>query len=172
MIVLMAGLPGTGKTTIAQEIATRTGGAILSKERVRAALFEPGFVEYSTRQDDLVQEVLMCAAGHLLKHRPELVILIDGRTFSRRDQIDHALMSAQRMHSPWRIIECICSDETARKRIEADQASGAHPARNRNFQLYLTIKAYFEPIILPRLVLDTDQAQLDACVGRALAYLA
>lgn len=166
----MAGLPGSGKTTIAQHLARHTGGAILSKERVRAALFEPGFVEYSVKQDDLVQELLMHAAEYLLKHRPELIIFIDGRTFSRRDQIDHALMSAQKMHSPWRILECVCAEETARRRIEHDLDAGAHPARNRDFRLYQTIKGYFEPIILPKLVLDTDRP-LETCVAQALEYL-
>lgn len=166
----MAGLPGSGKTTIAQELARETGGAILSKEKVRTALFEPGFVEYSAKQDDLVQELIMRAAESLLKDRRDLVILIDGRTFSRRDQIDHALMSAQRMHAPWRIIECRCSDPVARVRIEADLAAGRHTARNRDFALYLNIKSYFEPIVLPKLILDTERP-LDECVAEALDFL-
>ena len=41
MIVLMAGLPGTGKTTLARELAQRTQGALLSKDEIRAALFSP-----------------------------------------------------------------------------------------------------------------------------------
>ena len=39
MIILMAGLPGTGKTTARGHLASRTGGAVLNKDEIRAALF-------------------------------------------------------------------------------------------------------------------------------------
>ena len=54
MIVLMAGLPGTGKSTLARELAARTSGRVLSKDEIRHAIFLPDEIEYSTRQDDLL----------------------------------------------------------------------------------------------------------------------
>src|SRR5260370_17477154 len=92
MIVLMAGLPGTGKTPLARELAHRTQGAILSKDEIRAALFSPEDIEYSFKQDDFVMEIMLEAASFLLQHTPARKIFLYGRTFSRRYQI-HSLLN-------------------------------------------------------------------------------
>ena len=49
MIVIMAGLPGTGKSTLAQALAQRLPGAVLDKDAIRAALFEPAHVHRDRR---------------------------------------------------------------------------------------------------------------------------
>ena len=84
MIVLMAGLPGTGKTTIARELARRTSGRVLSKDEFRHALFAPNEIEHSTRQDDFCQELMLQTGSYLLAREPSRIILLDGRPFSRR----------------------------------------------------------------------------------------
>ena len=45
--VLFAGLPGTGKSTLARAIAGRLGAAVLDKDRVRGALFPRGLTDYT-----------------------------------------------------------------------------------------------------------------------------
>ncbi|HKW75552.1 MAG TPA: AAA family ATPase, partial [Terriglobales bacterium] len=113
MIVLMAGLPGTGKSTLAHELARRTSGRVLSKDEVRHALFLPIEIEYSTRQDDFCLQVMLETAGYLLSRVPTQKIFLDGRSFSRRYQIENVLAAAAFLHQPWRVLECICSNETA-----------------------------------------------------------
>lgn len=154
MIVLMAGLPGTGKSTIARELATRTSGRVVSKDEFRHAIFLPREIEYSTRQDDFCLQLMLETAGYLLSRDPQLHIFLDGRTFSRRYQIENVLAAADALHQPWRILECVCSEESARRRLQAD---GEHPAGNRDAQLYLEVKARFETITFPKVVIDTDQ---------------
>jgi predicted kinase len=170
MIVLLAGLPGTGKSTLARELAARTSGRVLSKDAIRHAIFAAEEIEYSSRQDDFCVGLMLETAGYLLGRNPALTIFLDGRPFSRRHQIENILAVADSLHQPWRILECVCSEETARRRIESDAASGAHPAGNRGYQLYLEVRARFEAIISPKAVIDTDQA-LDACVQLALKSL-
>ena len=70
MIILMAGLPGTGKSTLARELAHRTDGAVLGKDEVRAALFAPEDIEYSVAQDDFVMDIMLQAATYLLNKNP------------------------------------------------------------------------------------------------------
>jgi predicted kinase len=170
MIVLMAGFPGTGKTTLAHELARRTSGRVLSKDEFRHAIFAPDEIEYSSRQDDFVMHLMLETAGYLLSRNRERKIFLDGRPFSRRYQIENVIAAAHFPYQPWRIIECVCSEETARKRLEADAADNNHPAGNRNYKLYLEVKARFEAITLPKIVLDTDQS-LDVCAALAIKNL-
>jgi predicted kinase len=170
MIVLMAGLPGTGKSTLAHELAVRTMGRVLSKDEFRHALFKSDEIEYSTRQDDFCQELMLQVAAYLLARDPSRMIFLDGRPFSRRYQIENVLAAADSLHQPWRILQCVCSEENARQRIEQQSSSGEHPAGNRDFQLYLEVKARFEAIIQSKTMINTDES-LDTCVQQALASL-
>ncbi len=170
MIALMAGLPGTGKSTLARELAQQMNGRVLSKDEFRHSLFKPEEIEYSARQDDFCLHLMLETAGYLLAQDPGKIIFLDGRPFSRRYQVENVLAVANSLHQPWRILECVCSEEAVRRRLEADTRGGSHPAGNRDFQLYLEVKARFEAILQPKTVIDTGQP-LTTCVQQALAVL-
>jgi hypothetical protein len=80
------------------------------------------------------------------------------------------IAAAESLHQPWRILECVCSEEVARKRLDADSKAASHPAGNRDFSLYLAVKARFEVIIFPKTAIDTGQ-ELGACVQLAMENL-
>jgi predicted kinase len=169
MIVLMAGLPGTGKTTLARELVRRTQGALVSKDAIRAALFSPEDIEYSVKQDDFVMEVMLDATRFLLQNEPARKVFLDGRTFSRRYQIDRVLDFARRIAQTWVILECTCSDESARRRLDLEP-DPTHPAHNRTFALYLELKARFEPIDDPKTAINTD-GSIEHGIEQALSAL-
>jgi len=87
MLIAMAGLPGTGKSTLAARLAAALDAVVLSKDAVRAALFPPPVRDYSTAQDNLVMEVIFKAAAYTFRTRSQQVVIIDGRTFLRTYQV-------------------------------------------------------------------------------------
>jgi predicted kinase len=168
MIILMAGLPGTGKSTLARALANDTSGIVLSKDEIRDALFATNDIEYSTAQDDFCMEIMLQAAQFLLRRNPQRAIYLDGRTFSKRYQIDRVLAFAGQISQPWTILECSCSEQSALHRIQSDIE---HPARNRDISLYWEVRDRFEPIEYRKAVIDTDQP-LEECIRQARLHLA
>ena len=166
MLVIMAGLPASGKTTLARALATEVAGAVLDKDLIRPALFPPRDIEYSAAQDDFVMDLMLQTARYLLEKDAARIVFLDGRTFSRAYQRQRAIDFAEAFGTPWLIIECICSEATARARLSEDLSKGRHPAANRTLELWESVRASFEPIGSPKVVIDTDQP-IEECVREA-----
>src|SRR6266852_1178559 len=143
MLIVMAGLPGAGKSTLSRALAAELGGKVLDKDEVRATLFTPADIEYSAEQDDFCMGIMLKVAGYLFRKDPSRRIFLDGRTFSRAYQLERATGFAEALSQPWRILECVCIEATVLVRLASDPA---HVAANRDFDLYLKVKARFDEI--------------------------
>ena len=166
--VLFAGLPGTGKSTLARAIAERLGAAVLDKDRVRGALFPGALTDYTAQQDELCMRAMLEAAAYLTELKRVEYIFFDGRTFSQRGQIEVVLLAAVRAGARWRIVHVTCTDAVAEERLARSDPS--HPARNRDAALYRRIKQQFEPITQPKLEVDTTSGT-DAVVTVVEEYI-
>jgi predicted kinase len=167
--VLFAGLPGTGKSTLARALAGRLGAAILDKDRVRSALFPDALTDYTIQQDQLCMHAMLEAAAYLTGRRRVDYIFFDGRTFSTRAQMEEVLLAAGRARARWRILHLTCADAVAEERLARHDPG--HPAQNRDSSLYRTIKQRFEPILHANLEVDTTLG-IESALGVVEAYLA
>ena len=167
----MTGLPASGKSTIAKALALRMNGLIIDKDIVRASLFAPEDIEYSDEQDDFIIGIIFQLVKHLLSRDPDRTIILDGRPYGRRYQREVLYKRVKEMDAKLKIIECICSDESARKRLEASILTDQHLAGNRDFSLYQRLKKHWEKIEKEHLVLNTDENDQKVCVQMALEYL-
>jgi predicted kinase len=166
--VLFAGLPGTGKSTLARAIAERLGAAVLDKDRVRGALFPGALTDYTAQQDELCMRAMLEAAAYLTERERVEYIFFDGRTFSRQAQIEDVLLAAARAGALWRVVHVKCADAVAEERLARSDPS--HPAQNRDAALYRRIKQQFEPITQAKLEVDTTSGT-DAVLTMVEEYL-
>jgi predicted kinase len=166
MLLILAGLPGTGKSTLARALAERSGAYVLDKDGMRAALFPAKLIEYSREQNDFVVRVMLKVAGWILRREPGAIVILDGRPFAKKYQLDQVVAFAEWIKTPWRIVECTCAESTARARLQ----SGTHPAADRDFAMYQRTRDEWEEIERPKLVVNTE-GDVEVLATTVLDYL-
>ncbi|HEY3344144.1 MAG TPA: ATP-binding protein [Anaerolineaceae bacterium] len=171
MLVVFTGLPGSGKSTLARQLAQELNAVILDKDPIRAALFPPEEIEYSTRQDDFCISIILQVAGYIFAKDPHKWVFLDGRPYNRRYQVQVVTDFCREHTIPYRLIECRCSPESAVERLRRAASQGTHVAANRDAGLYREMLAHAEPIEIPHLLVDTDQP-LEDCLAQCRAALA
>jgi predicted kinase len=169
MLIVFAGLPATGKTVLARELAAALDAVRIDKDSVRAAAFPPAVLDYSDEQNDLCMEMVYDAVSYILRRWPDKSVILDGRTYSRKGQVVRLLEVAQGLGLLPSVIECTCSDEVARKRLQA--ALHAHPAQDRTLSRYRALKQSADPLDVPRLRLDTGALTIIEAVALCRRYL-
>jgi predicted kinase len=176
-LIALAGLPGTGKSTLACALAAELGAPVFDKDAVRAGLFGPQGIEYSRAQDDLCVERTYRAAEDALRGGGEggggrpAHALLDGRTYSRAGQVEALRAFAARAELPLLLVECVCSVASAVERLARDAAAGRHPAADRGPELHRRLRREAVPIDGAKLVIDTDRLPLPEQVAAVRAAL-
>jgi adenylylsulfate kinase len=169
---VLAGLPGTGKSALARELAALTGAPVLDKDRVREALFGPAHVRHAREQDDVVVRALLAAAEDLFRSGAAALAILDGRTFTRRASVAEVEEWARARGVELAWVETVASAATARARLAADARAARHVARDRGPDLLERLAAAAEPLEVERLTLDTERASPAALARAVLARLA
>ncbi len=164
---MLAGLPGAGKSTLAQAIGARLPDArIIDKDVVRDALFAP--CDYSAAERDVTFSAMLDAARyHLGRGR---MVIFDGLTFSRRSEVAAVEAVATESGAFAAVIVCDVPVAIAVERCERDAARGGHPAANRDGDLVRRVAAEMDEPAGAYLTLSMT-SPVEDLVGPALAYV-
>jgi predicted kinase len=149
-LVVVSGLPGTGKSTVAEHIARTLGAALLSKDIFEAALWRNGITRESGAGWATYEQLGAVAEAQLRLGMPAVLDSVAPNERIRAAWRDLASRAGARFSA----IECVCSDERLhRSRLEGRIRSiSGWP--EVTWEQVTEIRARYEPWIGERLVLD------------------
>jgi predicted kinase len=169
-LIVFAGLPGTGKSSLAEAVGRKLAIPVFAKDWLEGVLvrceLQPateaapslGFAGYellttlAERQLRLGQSVILdCVAG------PQAI------------RAEWQALAAQ-YGAGWRVIECLCSDEAEHRSRLQRRVRGIPGWHELDWGDVQKVAAYYAPWQEPRLVLDAVQPWEDN-LAAALRYL-
>lgn len=161
VLIVVLGLPGTGKTTFARALAAQTGARHLNTDMLRAELGLRGQYDETTKAR-VYDELLQLARTTLRQGTP---VVLDG-TFYRQAFRDRISDLAQETGAVLKWFELRASAETVQQRV-----SKKRPYSEADFTVFQKIREAFEPLEGDHLSLDSDRQTLEAMLLRAREYL-
>lgn len=169
MLIVLCGLPGTGKSTLARALARDLRAAHLRVDSVEAALLNAGMNSVTVEGYAALYAV---AADQLSVGLPVIVDLVNPVTATRTAWADVAAHACVKLVN----VEITCSDPAEhRRRVETRHAdAGTHIGRWTS-PTWADVQAaahHYEPWTTPVLRLDTAHATPDELIGTLRACVA
>jgi predicted kinase len=171
MLIAMAGLPGSGKSTIAEAIASRRGYCVVSVDPIESAMLVAG-IEKDQPTGLAAYLVAETIADSSMMIRESVIVDAVNAVDPAREQWVHL---AKRHGAEVRFIEVTCSDATLhRTRLESRTRGLAH-LPEPTWNLVLELAAEYGPwsgisAQVPRITLDSV-LPLESVVHTALSFL-
>jgi aminoglycoside phosphotransferase family enzyme/predicted kinase len=165
-LVIIAGLSGTGKSTVAATLAARTGFAHINSDVVRKTLPDvpPGELYSGETSARTYGTMFEHARAALAAGRSAII----DATFQRRCDREETHTLARRLGVPRLLVECRCSDTVVLERLDARAAEG-RSVSDADRRVYEQQKRHYEPIAGQEadgcLVLDTSRPVLTSCAA-------
>jgi predicted kinase len=146
-LIVVCGLPGVGKTTVAENVAERVDGRLLRTDVVRKDIVsEPEYTEAESRR--VYRELFDRARQTVEDGRPAV---LDG-TFKDADDRDRAVELSETLDVAFRLVKVECAEDVVRERIRRreDDASDA------DFEIHSLYRDRFESISVEHLTVDNS----------------
>lgn len=150
MIVVISGLPGTGKTTVAKELGSELNAPVLTTDEIRKAKSE--HPKYTQSKKLGIYEHMFRIAKDLLFEKD--TIILDG-TFFKKELREHAFQLGSDNDKCVFILETLCDEDVVKQRIDKRYQENVD-ASEADYKVYKIIQSQFEPIEEPYFRIHTE----------------
>jgi len=148
MLIIVCGLPGSGKSSLSKDLAKRFSAVHLNSDAIRKKLFPQP--TYSEEEKVKVYEEMARQAGEILGKGNTVIA---DATFSKSGYRLIMADAAARAGAKVFIIECMLHEGETKKRLDRRQKAGKSPS-DADYNVYMKLKESFEPLGGPHLEVD------------------
>lgn len=161
MVIIVFGLPGSGKSFFASRLAAKLGATYISTDVLRFELF-PKRTYSDSEKLKVYDHMLKMMVRDISDHA---TIVLDG-TFYKESLRSKFEEEAKKLGDKLIYIEVIASEKKIKERTEKPRISS-----EANFDVYLKLKQEFEPVRTDHLVLDSSDLNIEAMIDQAIHYI-
>ncbi len=152
-LVLISGLPGTGKSFLARKIAERLPSVIVESDSVRQALFP--VPTYSGPESMWVHRVAHAVIERLLATGHRVIYDATNLIEWHRQKIYRL---AEQQGARLVIVQAVAPDEIVRRRLQQRlESPGPGDISRADWQVFERLKKQIDPIGRPHFVVDTSR---------------
>lgn len=160
MIVIVFGLPGSGKTYFASKLAPRINGLHISSDRVRQQMQKQGIYDEPAKMEVYHEMLTLMENAAFSKN-----VVLDA-TFYKEDVRNAFKEKSKELRINLYYIEIKAEELIIRERI-----SKKRDETEADFDVYLKIKNTFEPLEEDHLILDSSKEELNEMLNKAEQYI-
>jgi len=146
-VVVVCGLPGVGKTTVAEDVADRVDGRVVRTDVVRKDLFPDP--EYTPEESRQVYAELFDRARETVERGQSVVL--DG-TFKDADLRDRAVELSESLDAEFRLVKVECAEDVVRERIRSREGDES----DADFDVHAMFRDRFDPIAADHVTVDNS----------------
>ncbi|NEN25799.1 AAA family ATPase [Cryomorpha ignava] len=160
MIVIVFGLPGSGKSYFASRLADRIHAGYVNSDRVRKELFEKS--DYSKEEKKAVYEKMLKVMKGAMEQNNDLVL---DATFHEKETRDLFINEAKGTATVF-FIEVKADEEIIKERLKKER-----PYSEADYEVYRMISQKNEPLSEPHLILQSTNDNIDEMLEKAVTTL-
>ena len=160
MIIIVFGLPGSGKSYFASRLAKTINAAYLNSDQLRKEMFTAR--SYSEQEKAAVYNVMLLEMKVAVSQNMRLVL---DATFYKSETRETFIREMEGKGDIF-FIEVMANEDLIRERLKKER-----PYSEADFNVYKLIRQHWEPMTEPHLVLESTDENIDNMLQRAGQYL-
>ena len=160
MIVIVFGLPGSGKSYFASRLAKIINAGYINSDQLRKEMFKDR--TYSEEEKAAVYKAMLEKMMGAMNQNRNLVV---DATFHKNETRKLFIQEAERKDGIF-FIEVKADENIIRERLKKER-----PYSEADLEVYKFIRQHYEPMNEPHLILESTNENVDNMLQKAVDYL-